>query len=234
MKDLAQVCALVPAYNEADRIGSTVAALRSRGEISRIVVIDDGSRDATAEKAQEAGAYAVIKLPKNGGKGAALTAGYQQEKENAEIFLLLDADLGPSATECVKLLQPVLDDQADMTIGLLPPDPQLAEEGRDGGGMGFVVGLARWGIKKRTGQALAQPLSGQRAVRRAVLEAIGGKFSSGFGVEVGLTLSAAERGFRIEEVETAFRHRVTGDEWKDFLHRGRQFMDVAQVLFLRT
>ena len=57
-----------------------------------------------------------------------------------------------------------------MTIGLLPPDPAFAATGRRGG-MGLVVRLARWGIARRTGRTFAQPLSGQRAVRRAVLDA---------------------------------------------------------------
>jgi glycosyltransferase involved in cell wall biosynthesis len=227
-----RVWALVPAYNEESRIRSTITALKSRTEIDRLVVIDDGSKDATSRIAQEAGACEVITMPKNGGKGAALAAGYERGKNQAEIFLLLDADLGPSATECVKLLTPVLAGNADMVIGLLPPDTSLEEGGHSGGGTGLVVRLARWGLLRKAGLSLQQPLSGQRAVRREVLDALGGKFSTGFGVEVGLTLRAAEKGFRIQEVETAFRHRVTGDSWKDFLHRGRQFVDVAQALFL--
>lgn len=221
---------LIPAYNEEARIGSTVRAIRSRAEVCEIVVIDDCSKDRTAEAARNAGASSVVTLAANGGKGAALTAGYGQARDLGEIFLLLDADLGPSAAECVKLLPPLFACEADMTIGMLPPDRELVEEGAPGGGTGLVVRLARIGLQKKTGLTLAQPLSGQRGVRREVLDAIGGRFYSGFGVEVGLTLRAAQKGFRIQEVETAFRHRVTGDDWRDILHRGRQFIDVAQAL----
>ncbi|MBV9851215.1 MAG: glycosyltransferase family 2 protein [Armatimonadetes bacterium] len=230
MTDAPRVCALLPAYNEAARIGATVAALRSRPEIGRIVVVDDGSADDTAARARDAGADQVITRT-NGGKGAALTTAYRAERDGADIFLLLDADLGASATECVKLLPPLWNDWADMTIGMLPPDPAFAASGRRGG-MGLVVRLARWGIARRAGRTLAQPLSGQRAVRRVVLDAAlaGGAFARGFGVEVGLTLDALQAGFRVHEVETQFRHHVTGSDWSGLRHRTRQLVDVARVV----
>jgi hypothetical protein len=147
-----------------------------------------------------------------------------------DAFLFLDADLGDSATECVKLIGPIEANMADMTIGLLPPDPALAVIGNGGGGMGLVVGMAGRGLQRRTGRSFEQPLSGQRAIRRCVIDAIAGKLASGFGVEVGLTLSAMQSGFRVLEVETAFRHRVTGADFMANLHRARQFLDVMAVL----
>lgn len=228
MTDPRRVCALLPAYNEATRIGVTVDALRSRREVGHVIVVDDGSTDDTAARAREAGADLVI-TQANGGKGAALTTAYRAGREQADIFLLLDADLGASAAECIKLLPPLWQNQADMCIGTLPPDPAFAASGRRGG-MGLVVRLARWGIRRRSGQELGQPLSGQRAVRRAVLDALGGTFAGGFGVEVGLTLGALAGGFRVQEVETQFRHHVTGSDWAGLRHRARQLRDVARVV----
>ena len=228
-----RVCALLPAYNEAARIGTTVDALRGRREIAHIVVVDDGSTDATAARAREAGAGQVI-TQANAGKGAALTAAFRAARDRADVFLLLDADLGASAAESVKLLPPLWSGEADMTIGLLPPDSAFAATGRRGG-MGLVVRLARWGIARRTGRTFAQPLSGQRAVRKAVLDAAlpDGRFAGGFGVEVGLTLGALAAGFRVEEVETHFRHHVTASDWAGLRHRARQFRDVARVVLAR-
>ncbi len=223
-----RICALIPAYNEAERISTTVDALCSRREIDEVIVVDDGSSDETAAVARAAGADQVL-TQKNGGKGAALTAAYAAARDRADIFLLLDADLGASAAEAVKLLPALIDRRADMTIGLLPPDPEFAESG-ESGGMGIVVGLARWGIRRRTGQSLTQPLSGQRAVRREVLEHFGGHFASGFGVEVALTISALRAGYKVQEVPTEFRHHVTGGEWEDTMHRARQLRDVAGVV----
>jgi len=223
-----RVCALLPAYNEAARIGTTIDALSARREIDEIVVVDDGSSDGTADAARAAGASLVL-TQANGGKGAALQTAYQATRDRADIFLLLDADLGASAGEAVKLLPPLWNDQADMAIGLLPPDPEFAATGKKGG-LGFVVRLARWGIQRRSGQTFAQPLSGQRAVRKAVLDALGGEFARGFGVEVALTLGALSRGFKIVEVETQFRHHVTGGDWAGVRHRARQLSDVARVV----
>ena len=223
------VCALLPAYNEAGRIAVTIEALRARPEIGGIVVLDDGSTDATAQQAREAGASLVL-TEKNGGKGAALRAAYIVARDQAEVFLLLDADLGASAGEAVKLLPPLARGEADMTVGMLPPDPDFAATGQSGG-RGLVVRLARWGIRRRTGQTFIQPLSGQRAVRREVLEVLGGTFAPGFGVEVDLTVRAIRAGFRVLEVETGFRHKVTGGDWAGLRHRARQFRDVARIVF---
>ncbi len=211
MSEALRVCALIPAYNEAARIADTVAALCARPEIDDVVVMDDGSSDGTAEIARAAGATLVL-TGRNGGKGAALAAAYAAARGRGDIFLLLDADLGASAGEAVKLLPPLLAGEADMTIGLLPPDPDFAASGQSGG-RGFVVRLARWGIARRTGQTFTQPLSGQRALRRDVLETLGGTFAPGFGVEVDLTIRALQAGFRVQEVETQFRHHVTGGDW---------------------
>lgn len=228
MKVCAKVCVLLPAYNEAARIATTIEALRVRPEIGEIIVADDGSTDGTAETARAAGASLVL-TGKNGGKGAALHRAYVAARDRADIFLLLDADLDASAGEAVKLLPLIESGAADMTIGLLPPDPEFAASGQSGG-RGLVVRLARWGIERRTGQTFRQPLSGQRAVRREVLEALGGTFAPGFGVEVDLTVRAIRAGFRVREVETHFRHNVTGGDWASVRHRAKQLRDVARIV----
>lgn len=225
-----RVCALIPAYNEADRIGTTVEALRSRPEIDDVVVVDDGSADDTAQIARLAGATKV-KVQENAGKGAALSTAFREARELADVFLLLDADLGASAAEAVKLLTPIYRDTADMVVGLLPPDPDFAATGQSGGS-GFVVRLANRSIERATGQTFKQPLCGQRAVRGTVLDAMsagkdGNIFAAGFGVEVALTIAALKAGFRVVEVETHFRHKVTGSDLAGLMHRFRQYRDVA-------
>ena len=93
-----RVAALIPAHNEADRIAATVAATRAVNAVSRVIVIDDGSSDATAEIARQAGAE-VLRLDRNLGKGGAMQAGLELVRNDIEAVVLLDADLGDTASE---------------------------------------------------------------------------------------------------------------------------------------
>jgi len=219
-----KVTALIPAYNEAARIGETIAAVADIPGISQIVVIDDGSTDGTARVVQN---YPVelIRLPYNQGKGEALNAGWQAY--SADIYLLLDADLKSSAVHAVELLRPVLADEADMSIAAFG-----SYQSDSGVRMGFGIAkrFAGWGIRLLTGRELQSPLSGQRAVRREVLADCGG-FASGFGVEVALTIGALRRGYRVVEIELPMTHRATGRGLAGFSHRGRQLWQIGKALY---
>jgi len=215
--------AVIPAYNEEETIERTVRALASTGIADEIIVVDDGSTDRTAHLAATAGAK-VIRLRRRRGKRGAQDAGARAAKGNYLLFL--DADLGETASEATKLLAPVLRGDCDMSIGVLPKRP-----GR-GGGVGLVVRLARWGIRRTTGLIMEAPLSGQRALRRAVWAHARG-LARGFGTEVALTIDAVAAGYRVLEVPVNMDHRVTGNDLRGILHRARQFRDVALALWAR-
>jgi glycosyltransferase involved in cell wall biosynthesis len=214
------ISVLIPAHNETERIGATLAAVRKLPDVTQIIVIDDGSQDDTARVAEMSGADVVLRQP-NAGKGAALQAGL--ELASCPVLLLLDADLGETAGEASKLIAPILEGRSDMTIATFP-----VRAGK-GGGVGLVVKLSRWGIRKLTGRTMTAPLSGQRAVRRDVILDCGG-FASGWGVEVALTVGALRQGYRVLEVPTQMTHRVTGRSLSAILHRGAQFAAAARVL----
>ena len=74
-----------------------------------------------------------------------------------------------------------------------------------------------------------EPLSGQRAMTDKVLRDIL-PFHSGFGIEIGMTIRALRRGYRVVEVPVNMTHAETGRNLKGFIHRGKQFMDVARVI----
>ncbi len=218
-----KVVALIPAFNEERRIGSTLSSLAAIKSITRVVVVDDGSTDLTAARAEEAGAE-VMKLKKNFGKGGAINEALAS-LDDFEVLAILDADLGDSAAEAEKLLEPVLAGKADMTIADFPrPDRK--------GGFGFVKRLATWGIMKCSGLSVQEPLSGQRAITYAVMQAVK-KLDAGFGVEVGLTIDAARKGFRIMEIPTTMSHAATGRNLAGFIHRGRQFYYVLKSILRR-
>ncbi len=219
----ASVSVIIPAYNEADRIVATVTAARNLPGISEVIVVDDGSTDATGASAEAAGAR-VIRLPQNSGKARAMEAG--ADAARTDTFLFLDADLKETACRADVLVVPVLSGAADMTIAVFPTIP-----GR-GGGMGLVVRLSRWGVNRACGRILSAPLSGQRCLRRAVLQSAR-PLARGFGVETALNIDALRAGYTVVEIETTMDHRVTGTDFRARLHRARQLRDVAFALFPR-
>jgi glycosyltransferase involved in cell wall biosynthesis len=215
-----RISIILPAWNEAERIGETLRAIRE-GELrhAEVIVVDDGSDDRTAEAAAE-WADRVIRHERNIGKGAALETGWRSAE--GEVLLFLDADLGPSARHAARLLAPIERGEADMVVAVLPAP-------RKKGGFGLARGMASRGIYWLSGYRPTAPLSGQRAVKKCVLERIGG-LAPGFGIEVSLTIDAVRHGFRIAEVEVPFRHRETGRDWQGFCHRGRQLVHIGRTL----
>ena len=214
--------AIVPAKDRADSIVATVVALAALDGVDRVVVVDDGSRDATATLAAAAGAT-VVRLPTNRGKGAAVAAGVEAAPE-ADVYLLIDADLGDTAGLAEALLGPIAADAADMTVAVLPSAGAK-------GGFGSVRKLAASGIRRATGFTPRAPLSGQRAVRGALLRSL--VPADRFGLETGLTIDALRAGARVVEVDVAMDHRHTGRRLAGFRHRGSQGIDILRALWPR-
>jgi hypothetical protein len=214
-----KVSVIVPAFNEEQRLSETLFAIRKWNPNVELIVIDDGSADRTAEKAIQM-ADVFIQNDRNMGKGASLRKGWQ--KSSGDIILFLDADLGQSAINAGELMTPVIQHHADMSIACLPRKNKK-------GGFGLVLGLARYGIVRLCGFQTKAPLSGQRAIRREVLQSVG-NLSDGFGIEVGLTIDAVKKGFKVIEVPVPFVHRETGRDLKGFIHRGKEFYWVGRTL----
>ena len=199
------VAILVAARDEERAIAATVAALRERFPAAEVIVADDGSRDATADRAEAAGAR-VLRLPRRG-KGQALTMAEQAASPGP--LLLCDADLAGD-------LRPLLESGADLAIA--------AFSERQGGGFGIVKRTARALIRVTCGLETREPISGQRALSPAARR---GVFPLAFGFagsEARMTVDAVRAGLSVEEVEIDLRHRATGRDLRGFLHRGRQFV----------
>lgn len=203
-----RVSAVIPAYNEEETIADVVRAVREAPIVHEVIVVSDGSTDATAQNAAAAGAR-VIELEENRGKGGAMAVGVQQSR--GEILLFLDGDLvGLTPAHVEELVRPVLKGKAPMTIGIF-------ESGR------MATDLA---------QAIAPYLSGQRAVRRSVLEDLSEMEVSRFGVEIALNRYIKDR--QLKPVEVPLRdltHRMKEEKMgflKGFEARLKMYWEIIQ------
>lgn len=182
------VVAIVPAYNEQKTIGDVLSVLTKVKELNKIIVVSDGSTDKTVNVAKKFDVE-VIALKKNLGKGGAMKAGLSDI--SADILLFLDADLiGLKIKHVSSLLEPVLKDEADITIGVF-------EEGR------IVTDLAQKVIPK---------LSGQRALKANILEGISDLEVTRFGVEVALNNYIKKSKVRLKKVVLRNMSHVTKEE----------------------
>ena len=226
------VAVIIPARDEADRIEATVTAAAGLPGVAFVVVVDDGSRDATAALARGAGAV-VLGHARNRGKGAAMETGAaavrvvdeREDRDPPRHLLFLDADLAGTAALAGPLAEPVRAGAADMTIAVFSTAVKL-------GGHGLVVGLSGAGIRRATGWRPAQPLNGQRCLTRAAFEAAR-PLAHGWGVETGLTIDLLRKGLRVTEVQVELAHRATGTGLRAQLHRAHQLADVARALAVR-
>jgi glycosyltransferase involved in cell wall biosynthesis len=221
-----QLAVVVSAWNEADRIGDTLAALRDAFPGARLVVADDHSDDGTADVARAAGAE-VISAPRRLGKGGANTLAVARLLEDGAappLLVLCDGDLGSSARQLTKLVAALDDGRGDLAVA--------AFARRVGGGFGVALKFARFAIKRLSGLEPRAPISGQRAMRPDVVRAVT-PFAHGFGMEIGMTVDAARAGFRLTEVDLDLEHRATGRTAAGFVHRFRQLLDFARVYAAR-
>ncbi len=185
--------AIIPAYNEERFIGSVV--LQTRSLVDMVIVVDDGSTDATAEIAQAAGAL-VLRHKQNQGKGKALRTGLQAARRlNPQAVVLLDGDGQHLPSEIPLVLAPVRAGEADMVVG-----------SRYLNGNSRVPRIRVWGhrffnfLSNRTsGVHLTDSQNGFRAFSGQVLNALDFR-SNGFSVESEMQLLAQQHGWRVKEV----------------------------------
>ena len=212
-----ELAIVVTAYNEADRLGETLAALAEAFPGARVVVADDASEDGTADAARAAGVE-VVTAPRRLGKGGVATLA--TERVRGAVVVLCDGDLGSSARHLPGLVAAVEGGDGDLAVAVFAK--------RVGGGFGIAVGFAHRVIRSLTGLDLQAPISGQRALAPAVVDAVL-PFAPRFGMEIGMTVDAHRAGFRVVEVELPLEHRATGRTAAGFAHRARQLRDFVRV-----
>lgn len=221
------IAVAIPCFNEAAAIAAVVESWRQALPEGEIVVFDNDSTDGTGDLARALGVR-VVPVPERG-KGHAVRAIFR-ELADSEAVLLVDGDGTYPASECRKLLAPLLDGTADMTVGGRRPV--------DGAGaMSPVRGLGnlliRTAFRVLIGRGPGDLLSGYRGFSRGFLAAVSPR-SSGFEIETELAGEAVAREMRTVEIPVPYYPRIAGTESKlRAVRDGRRILFTIVVLAVR-
>ena len=241
------ITAILPAYNEEVSIGSVV--LRTKGYADRVIVVDDGSSDHTAEVAKLAGAE-VIRHPVNQGKGAALKTGFEslnspidaylhliggdtqktgfESPDGTKVIVTLDTDGQHDPADIPKLVEPILRGEADMVNGSRylngnKKDTPLYRR------LGQII------LDKATnldsGLNITDTQSGFRAFAPSAKN-IFGFHQNGLAIESEMIADAAKAGLRIKEVEIGVRYDVDGSSENPVSHGVKVLVMILQDMEL--
>jgi glycosyltransferase involved in cell wall biosynthesis len=201
----------IPAWNEEGTIGEVIAGLRERLPDADVLVIDDGSTDATTPRARAAGAH-VATLPFNQGLGAALQTGYLYALRGGyQLCAHLDADGQHPPEEVGRLLEEVREDRADLVIGSRYSEPGELDRGDYQPTLSRRIGTSvfRFFLTLATRQRFTDTTSGMRAANRRVMVLFGERYSPDFG-EIESLQRAVRQGLRVKEVPVRMLERQDG------------------------
>ena len=205
----------IPAWNEEASVAAVIDDVREHLPGADILVVDDGSADATTARAREAGVL-VATLPFNQGLGAALQTGYLYAlREGYDCCAHLDADGQHPAAEVARLLAEVEGDRADLVIGSRYRDPDAAVESDDyRPTMSRRIGTSvfRFFLTLATRQRFTDTTSGMRAANRRVMSLFSENYSPDFAEIESLQLAVRE-GLRVEEVPVRMLERAGGSSF---------------------
>jgi glycosyltransferase involved in cell wall biosynthesis len=206
------VCCIIPAFDEAGRVGRVVSLALSSGLFEQVLVVDDGSSDGTAKDAEQAGARVLRQIP-NQGKAAALRTGLRQTTE--PILCFLDADLRSVSVEHLhSLVSPVVSGVEVATIAVFR------------GGLGPTT-LA---------QQISPMISGQRCLRRELLDGFD-HWDSGYGIETSINAHLQKLEIEQHIVEWYGASHVMKEEKRGLLRgsasRLKMFFEISST-WLRT
>jgi glycosyltransferase involved in cell wall biosynthesis len=207
-----RVSVVVPAYNEAGRIGAVLDPIVASSLVDEVIVVDDGSEDETAEEAKGFPVQ-VVTLPENRGKAAALAVGVSGARNDT--FLFLDADLvGLTTAHVDRMIRAYHDEGLDMVVGVF-------SDGR-----------------KNTdfAQKINPYASGQRVLSRRLWERARENVEEmDYGIEMALSRLASKEGWRKEYVKLEGVTHVLKEEKRGLLKGGldrlKMYGDMVKWLF---
>lgn len=199
------VSIIIPAYNEQDTIERTVLEVKELRINKEIIVIDDGSKDNTAAIVKRLDNVKLIEHVVNRGRGVAIKSGI--ENSTGEIICTQDADMEQLPSDIPRLIQPILDGEADVVYGSRFRDPKNSETS---------TWLRILGNKFFTflgdvlfGQQLTDVYTGSKCYRRKIFEHISLE-SCGFEQEVEILAKLSRRKIKIVEIPIQYSFRTAG------------------------
>ncbi len=204
---------IIPAFNEAGRLGAVIEGVKTHLPQADILVVNDGSNDRTSEVGSRAGAR-VINLPFNLGVGAALQTGYKFAVSHGYKYIIqLDGDGQHDPVFLPSFLKAIQTSGNDLVIG-----SRFLAGGRYEGSFIRLAGIRFFGrlASILTKQRLTDPTSGYRAIGRPVLEFCVQDFYSFDYPDADFLLVLHRAGFRIQEIPVKMNPRTGGQSQ----HRG--------------
>lgn len=199
-----KVAVLIPCYNEAITIGKVVDDFKRVLPDADIYVYDNNSKDDTAAIAEDHGA--IVRTEPRQGKGNVVRQMFREI--DADYYIMVDGDDTYPAEAAPRLLEPLMNDTADMTVGDRLSNGTYGEE-NDRAFHGFGNNLVRWLIKVIYGYAFDDVMTGYRAFNRIFVKTMP-VLSEGFQIETELSIHAVDKRFRITDVPIDYRDRPEG------------------------
>lgn len=208
------VIAVIPAYNEGKTVGAVVHALKSL--VGEVIVVNDCSKDDTVSVAEAAGAV-VITNEENSGYDETLNNGFREAaKRGADIIVTLDADGEHDANDVPRMVAPILSGTADVVLSQRPGSRHWGER------------VFMWYTKHRF--SISDPLSGMKAYRRSVYDAVG-FFDSVHSIGTELSIRAIKQGFRTELVSITLHERPSGDTSRFYISNLKGNLKILRALW---
>ncbi len=198
--------AIVPAHNEEACIADVVRGIRAFDPGLEVLVVDDGSHDRTPFRARAAGAH-VVRLPFNLGIGGAVQTGFRYALEHGfEVAVRLDGDGQHDPEELSRLLEPILDDDADIVVG-----SRFAGPGAYRAPLARAIGIRLFArlVSLLVGRRVTDTTSGFQALNRRAITLFAGDYPHDYP-EVEATVMVFRHRLRLTEVPVAMRERAAG------------------------
>jgi glycosyltransferase involved in cell wall biosynthesis len=202
----------IPAWNEESALPAVLAELAAGLPDADVLVIDDGSTDATAAVAAELGTM-VVSFGENRGLRAGIAAGYREAHERGYDYCgRVDADGQHPVDELARLLELVRSDRCDVAVGsrFAAGEEHAAGRYEPSPARRFGIGLLQRAMHLRLGRPFHDPTSGMAAVNRTAMPIMAEPYASG-APEVEALLRLKRGGLRVEEVPVHMRERSHGE-----------------------